>query len=58
MRCMKGYHYQDTDQLSVWALLSSSLVPQTGTRDITAKGLGLFYDGERLITVDEYSHEC
>tara|TARA_Y100000766_G_C18916824_1_gene612256 strand:+ start:5865 stop:11231 length:5367 start_codon:yes stop_codon:yes gene_type:complete len=54
MRCMKGYYYQDTDQLSVWAISgsSSSLVPQTGTRDITAKGLGLFYDGERLITVD------
>ena len=27
-------------------------MPQTGTRDITAKGYGLFYDGERLLTVD------
>ena len=54
MRCMKGSYYQDTDQLSAWAISgsSSNLVPQTGTRDITAKGLGLYYDGERLITVD------
>ena len=54
MRCMKGSYYQDTDQMSAWAISgsSSSLVPQTGTRDITAKGYGLFYDGERLLTVD------
>ena len=54
MRCMKGSYYQDTDQLSAWAVSgsSTSLVPQTGTRDITAKGLGLYYDGERIITVD------
>ena len=54
MRCMKGYYYTDTDQLSAWAIsgTSSSLVPQIGTRDISAKGLGLFYNGERLITVD------
>ena len=54
MRCMKGSYYQDTDQISVWAVSgsSSSLVPQTGTRDVTAKGYGLYYDGERLLTVD------
>ena len=54
MRCMKGYYYTDTDQLSAWAIsgTSSSLVPQIGTRDMSAKGLGLFYNGERLITVD------
>ena len=54
MRCMKGYYYTDTDQISVWSVsgTSSSLVPQSGTRDITAKGLGLYYDGDRLITVD------
>ena len=54
MRCMKGSYYQDTDQLSAWAISgsSSSLVPQTGTRDITARGLGLFYNGERIMTVD------
>ena len=54
MRCMKGSYYQDTDQLSAWAISgsSSSLVPQTGTQDISAKGLGLFYNGERIITVD------
>ena len=54
MRCMKGTYYQDTDQISVWAISgsSTSLVPQTGTRDISAKGYGLYYDGERLITVD------
>ncbi|GIR00678.1 MAG: hypothetical protein CM15mP9_3810 [Methanobacteriota archaeon] len=51
---MKGSYYQDTDQLSAWAISgsSSSLVPQTGTQDISAKGLGLFYNGERIITVD------
>ena len=54
LRCMKGSYYQDTDQMSVWAISgsSSSLVPQTGTKDITAKGFGLYYDGQRLLTVD------
>ena len=54
MRCMKGSYYQNTDQLSVWAIsgTSSSLVPQSGIKDITVKGYGLFYDGQRLITVD------
>ena len=54
MRCLKGQYYQDTDQISVWAIsgTSTSLVPQPGTRDISAKGYGLYYDGERLITVD------
>ena len=54
IRCMKGSYYQDTDQISVWAVSgsSSSLVPQAGTRDVTAKGYGLYYDGERLLTVD------
>ena len=54
MRCMKGNYYQDTDQISVWAVSgsSSSLVPQSGTRDVTAKGYGLYYDGERILTVD------
>jgi hypothetical protein len=54
MRCMKGVYYQDTDQLSAWAISgsSTSLVPQAGTRDISSLGNGLFYDGERLITVD------
>jgi len=54
MRCMKGNYWQDTDEMSVWAVsgTSTSLVPQAGTRDITAKGLGMFYDGERILTVD------
>ncbi|MFL2968589.1 MAG: hypothetical protein ACJZ6A_05505 [Candidatus Poseidoniaceae archaeon] len=54
MRCMKGVYYQDTDQISAWAISgsSSSLVPQSGTIDITAKGYGLFYDGDRIMTVD------
>ncbi|MBT5183865.1 MAG: hypothetical protein HOM47_01675 [Euryarchaeota archaeon] len=54
MRCMKGLYYTDTDQISAWALsgTSSSLVPQAGSIDITAKGFGLHYDGQRLITVD------
>ena len=54
MRCMKGYYYQDTDQISAWAISgsSTSLVPQSGTIDVTAKGYGLYYDGDRLITVD------
>ena len=54
MRCMKGSYYQDTDQISAWAISgsSTSLVPQSGLLDITAKGYGLYYDGDRLITVD------
>ena len=55
MRCMKGTStWADTDQLSVWAVSgsSTSLVPQPGTRDITTRGLGLYYDGERIIAVD------
>ena len=54
MRCMKGTYYQDTDQISAWAISgsSASLVPQSGTRDISALGNGLVYDGDRLLTVD------
>ena len=54
MRCMDDYYYRDTDQLSVWAIsgTSTSLVPQPDTLTITAKGLGMFYDGERILTVD------
>ena len=54
MRCMKGYYYQDTDQLSAWAISgsSSSLVPQAGVRDISSLGNGLVYDGNRLIAID------
>jgi hypothetical protein len=54
MRCMKGSYYTDTDQISAWAISgsSTSLVPQSGTLDITAKGYGLYYDGDRLLTVD------
>ena len=54
MRCMKGSYYQNTDQLSAWGIsgTSSSLVPQVGIRDIPVRGYGLFYDGERLLSVD------
>ena len=43
MRCMKGSYSSDTDQLSAWGISgsSSSLVPQGGTQDISAKGLGI-----------------
>ena len=54
MRCMKGYYYQNTDQISAWAISgsSASLVPQAGVRDLSSLGNGLVYDGNRLITVD------
>ena len=54
MKCMKGSYYQDTDQLSAWAVsgTSSSLVPQSGLRDVASLGNGLFFDGDRFLAVD------
>ncbi len=53
MRCEKGGS-SSTDQLNAWAIsgASTALIPQAGILNITSRGLGLFYDGERIITVD------
>ncbi|MBI20576.1 MAG: hypothetical protein CMB73_08420 [Euryarchaeota archaeon] len=54
MRCQEGSVYNDKDQLEAWSISgsSTSLVPQTGTRDLSSLGYGLQYDGKRFITVD------
>ena len=54
MRCQKGSTSQDKDQLEAWSIsgTSTSLVPQLGTRLISALGYGLQYDGNHFVTVD------
>jgi hypothetical protein len=54
MRCQKGTSSQDKDQLEAWTIsgTSTSLVPQTGTRLLSALGYGLHFDGTRFVTVD------
>ena len=54
MRCQEGSVYNDKDQLEAWSISgsSTSLVPQSGTRDLSSLGYGLQYDGKRFITVD------
>tara|TARA_B110000483_G_scaffold24056_1_gene28268 strand:- start:2449 stop:7851 length:5403 start_codon:yes stop_codon:yes gene_type:complete len=54
MRCQKGTSSQDKDQLEAWTIsgTSTSLVPQTGTRLLSALGYGLQFDGTRFVTVD------
>ena len=54
MRCQKGSTSQDKDQLEAWSISgsSSSLVPQIGTRLLSALGYGLQYDGSRFVTID------
>ena len=55
MRCQKGSSAsQDKDQLEAWTISgsSTSLVPQTGTRLLSALGYGLYFDGSRFVTVD------
>ena len=54
MRCQKGTSSQDKDQLEAWSIsgTSTSLVPQLGTRLISALGYGLHFDGTRFVTVD------
>ncbi len=54
MRCQKGTVYNDKDQLEAWAISgqSSSLVPQSGIKQVSALGYGLQFDGERFVTVD------
>ena len=55
MRCQKGSSAsQDKDQLEAWTISgsSTSLVPQTGTRLLSALGYGLQFDGSRFVTVD------
>ena len=54
MRCQQGSTGNDKDQLEAWSISgsSTSLVPQLGTRLISALGYGLQFDGNRFITVD------
>ena len=54
MRCQKGSTSQDKDQLEAWTISgsSTSLVPQSGTRLLSALGYGLQYDGSRFVTAD------
>jgi len=54
MRCQKGTSSQDKDQLEAWTISgsSTSLVPQSGTRLLSALGYGLQFDGSRFVTVD------
>ena len=54
MRCQKGTVYNDKDQLEAWAISgqSTSLVPQSGIKQVSALGYGLQFDGERFVTVD------
>ena len=54
MRCQKGSSGQDKDQLEAWTISgsSTSLVPQTGIRLLSALGYGLQFDGSRFVTVD------
>ena len=54
MRCQKGPYYNDRDVLEAWAVSgsSTSLIPQSGVRDIARLGYGLQWDGNRFITVD------
>ena len=55
MRCQKGTSGStDKDQLEAWSISgsSSSLVPQLGTRLVSALGYGLQFDGNRFVTVD------
>ena len=54
MRCQLGSSSQDKDQLEAWTIsgTSTSLVPQAGTRLLSALGYGLQYDGSRFVTVD------
>ena len=54
MRCQKGSWNQDKDQLEAWTISgsSTSLVPQAGTRLLSALGYGLQYDGSRFVTAD------
>jgi hypothetical protein len=54
MRCQQGSTGNDKDQLEAWSISgsSTSLVPQLGTRLVSALGYGLQFDGSRFVTVD------
>lgn len=54
MRCQKDSYYNDRDTLEAWSVsgTSTSLVPQSGIREISSLGYGLQWDGTRFVTVD------
>ena len=54
MRCQKDSYYNDRDTLEAWSVsgTSTSLVPQSGIREISSLGYGLQWDGTRFVTMD------
>ena len=55
MRCKKGTSsWSTTDVLNAWAVSPSSnlLIGQSGIRNINQLGYGMYYDGQRLHTLD------
>ncbi len=54
MRCQKDSYYNDRDTLEAWSIsgTSTSLVVQSGIREISSLGYGLQWDGTRFVTVD------
>ena len=54
MRCQDGQYYNDRDQLEAWGRSGSAtaLIPENSIRSISSLGYGLFYDGQRFLTVD------
>ena len=54
MRCQDGQYYNDRDQLEAWGRsgTATALIPENSIRSISSLGYGLFYDGQRFLTVD------